>query len=253
MKFRAYLVDDEPLALKRLARLLEETGRFEIAGTATDPEAALLFLFAEDACDVVFLDIQMPGMNGFELLAALPHQPIVIFTTAFDQYALRAFEVNSIDYLLKPVDPEGLERVIRKLDLLGPKAQPDLRELAGELARAMRQEPAVPDRIASRAGERVQFIDLDRVTHFFARDKLTYAAAAGKEYCVDQTITELEQKLERRNFLRIHRATLVNLAWVREVDSWFAGGVLVRLKDEKRTELPVARDRVRALKERMGF
>lgn len=109
------------------------------------------------------------------------------------------------------------------------------------------------DRVASRVGERVQFIDLARVTHFFAQDKLTFAAAGGKNYCVDHTIAELEQKLARRNFLRIHRATLVNLDWVQEVNSWFAGGVLVRLKDDKHTELPVARDRVRALKERLGF
>jgi len=109
------------------------------------------------------------------------------------------------------------------------------------------------DRIASRVGERVQFIDLARITHFFAQDKLTFAACGAKSYCVDFTIAQLEQKLARRNFLRIHRSTLVNLDWVLEVNSWFAGGVLLRLKDEKHTELPVARDRVRALKQRLGF
>jgi DNA-binding LytR/AlgR family response regulator len=84
MKLRAYLADDEPLALKRLARLIEETGRFEIAASATDPEAAVEFL-SRERVDVLFLDIEMPGMNGFELLARLPRQPAVIFTTAFDQ------------------------------------------------------------------------------------------------------------------------------------------------------------------------
>src|SRR5436190_23082757 len=96
---RVFLVDDEPLALKRLARLLKVTGRVEIAGSTIGPEAALEFLSAETV-DALFLDIQMPGLNGFELLARLARQPLVIFTTAFDQYALRAFEVNSIDYLL---------------------------------------------------------------------------------------------------------------------------------------------------------
>jgi two-component system LytT family response regulator len=250
--FRAYLVDDEPLALKRLSRLLEETGQFEIAGSTTDPEAALTFLFCGDGIDVVFLDIQMPGMTGFELLAALPHQPAVIFTTAYDQYALKAFEVNSIDYLLKPVEREQLDRVVRKLERLGTKGQPDLRALLGELAKSLQPEPAA-DRIATRTGDRIQFIDLARITHFFAQDKLTYAAAGGKDYCVDHTISQLEQKLARRNFVRIHRSTLVNVDWIQEVASWFAGGVLVRLKDDKRTELPVARDRVRALKEKLGF
>ncbi|MGE5645984.1 MAG: LytR/AlgR family response regulator transcription factor [Acidobacteriota bacterium] len=250
--FRAYLVDDEGLAVKRLARLLQETGRFEIAGSTTDPEAALEFLFCAGDIDVVFLDIQMPVMNGFELLAALPHQPAVIFTTAYDQYALKAFEVNSIDYLLKPVEREQLDRVIRKLERLGPREQPDLRALLGELAKSL-QTGAAPERIATRTGDRIQFIDLARVTHFFAQDKLTYAAAGGKNYCVDYTIAELEQKLAQRRFVRIHRATLVNVDWVREMDSWFAGGVLVRLNDEKRTELQVARDRLRALKEKLAL
>jgi two-component system LytT family response regulator len=250
--FRAYLVDDEPLALKRLSRLLEETGRFEIVGSTTDPEIALMFLFCAEDIDVVFLDIQMPGMTGFELLAALPHQPVVIFTTAYDQYALKAFEVNSIDYLLKPVEREQLDRVVGKLERLGSKGQPDLKALLGELAKSL-QPDAAPDRIATRTGERIQFIDLAQITHFFAQEKLTFAAAGGKNYCVDYTISDLEQKLARKHFVRIHRSTLVNVDWVQELDTWFAGGVLVRLKDDKRTELPVARDRVRALKEKLGF
>ena len=105
MKLRAYLVDDEPLALERLRRLLERTGRVEVAGSTTEPEEALAALTA-DPPDVCFLDIQMPRLNGFEVLARLPSQPMVVFTTAYDQYALKAFSVNSVDYLLKPVEPE---------------------------------------------------------------------------------------------------------------------------------------------------
>lgn len=104
---RAFLVDDESLALKRLARLLRATNRIEIVGSQTDAEDAITEI-AETQPDLLFLDIQMPVLNGFEMLAQLPFQPIVIFTTAFDQYALRAFEVNSIDYLLKPSKPNNL-------------------------------------------------------------------------------------------------------------------------------------------------
>jgi len=254
-RFRAYLVDDEPLALKRLARLLAETGRFDIAGSSTDPQAALEWL-RTNAVDVLFLDIQMPEMTGFELLARLSEQPTVIFTTAYDQYALKAFEVNSIDYLLKPVDRDQLDRAVKKLDRMISASPADLRAVMEQVAEWLKTpggEPPAPDRIASRLGERTQFIDLARITHFFARDKLTYAAAGGKSYCVDYSISDLEQRLARKDFLRIHRSTLVNLGWVQELDSWFAGGVLVRLKDDKRTELPVARDRVRALKERLGL
>ena len=104
MKLRAYLVDDEPLAIARLTRLLDDTGRVEVIGSATDPEEAVEAL-ASAPPDVCFLDIQMPRLNGFEVLARLPVQPIVVFTTAHEQYALEAFAVNSVDYLLKPVDP----------------------------------------------------------------------------------------------------------------------------------------------------
>src|SRR2546421_11480275 len=114
---RAYLVDDEMLALKRLSRLLQATGRIELLGSTTDPATALKFLNSETV-DILFLDIQMPGMNGFELLSNLTVQPMVIFTTAYDEYALRAFGVNSIDYLLKTVEPEQLDRALRQLELL---------------------------------------------------------------------------------------------------------------------------------------
>jgi two-component system LytT family response regulator len=254
MKFRAYIVDDEPLAVRRLERLLAASGRFDIAGSTTDPEAAIAFLACERV-DVLFLDIQMPGRNGFELLAALAEQPAVIFTTAYDQYALKAFEVNSIDYLLKPIEPQQLERAAAKLDRLRGVRQEWLEHAVLEkLAHSLRTpEPRYLDRVASRAGERVQLLELNRITHFFAQDKLTYAAAGGRNYSVDHSISELELRLDPRRFLRIHRSILLNLDWVREVDAWFSGRVLVRLKDDARTELTVARDRVRALKERLGY
>jgi len=246
---KAYLVDDEPLAIRRLRRLLEATGRFEIAGATSDPEEALEFL-SHECVDVVFLDIQMPGMTGFELLARLAEPPLVIFTTAYDRFALKAFDVHSIDYLLKPIEPAQLDRAIAKLDRMRGGARPDLRAIVEQVAATLQKRE--PERIATRSGERIQLIDLSRITHFFAQDKLTYAAAGGKQFCVDYTIAELEERLARKNFVRIHRAMLVNVAWVQEIDAWFGGGVLVRLRDDTHTELPVARDRVRALKDRLG-
>ena len=144
---RAYLVDDEPLAIERLGRLLVSAGGLRIAGSATDPAEALDFLNRE-SIDVLFLDIQMPGMNGFELLSRLNEQPFVIFTTAYDEYALKAFEVNSIDYLLKPVEPELLARALKKLERLRPSAKqdwqrnPELPALLKELAASLRGERA---------------------------------------------------------------------------------------------------------------
>jgi two-component system LytT family response regulator len=261
-RLRAYLVDDEPLAIERLQRLLASFDSLRIAGCATDPEEAINFLNRESSeiIDLLFLDIQMPGMNGFEMLSRLNTQPFIIFTTAYDEYALKAFEVNSIDYLVKPIDPEQLARALKKLDRLRPSTKadwqrnPELPALLKELAASLRGErPEYPRRIASRVGERITFLDLNAVTHFLARDKLTYALVNGREHCVDQTIIELERHLDPAKFLRVHRSALVNVDWIHEVNSWFAGKVVLSLKDTQRTRIPVARDRVRSLKSRMGI
>jgi len=248
---RAYSVDDERLAVQRLSRLLDASGRVQIAGSATDPEAALEFLRSHPV-DVLFLDIQMPGLTGFELLDRLDAPPLVIFTTAYDQYALNAFEVNSIDYLLKPIEPERLEHALDKLERLRSQPPPDIRalarELAAELAPARRLE-----RIASRVGERTTVLETSRVSHFVARDKLTFAIVNGREHVIDYTLTDLEARLDARRFVRIHRSTVVNASFVQELFPAVDGGVLVRLKDEPKTELSVARDRVRELKQRLGI
>lgn len=255
MKLRAYLVDDEPLALERLRRLLERTERVKVIGSTTEPEEAVVALTA-DPPDVCFVDIQMPRLNGFEVLARLPSQPMIIFTTAYDEYALKAFGVNTIDYLLKPVEPESLERALDKVERLrglGQLTPPDLQALLSQLTVSLRDaRPEYPDRIASRLGDRLWFIDLDRVAYFYAEDKLTYAVSEGKAYCVDHAIAQLERKLDPRKFLRIHRGTVVNLAWIKEVTSLPGGGLNVRLKDARNTDLTVARDRTRDFKARIG-
>jgi two-component system LytT family response regulator len=247
---QAFVLDDEPLAVRRLSRMLVDTGRVEIAGTGSDPVDAVEWLSAHKV-DVLFLDIQMPGMDGFEALSMLNPQPLVVFTTAYDQYALQAFEVNSIDYLLKPIEERHLLRALDKIERL--KGGGISQDLASQLASLLQsRQPAYPERIATRLGERIQFLDLDQVTHFFAKDKLTYAATKTKNYVVGYTISELEQKLNPKHFCRIHRSTLLNLAYVLELDAWFEGRVLARLKDEKRTELQVSRDRAQELKKRLG-
>ncbi len=247
---RAFLIDDEPLALRRLERMLKDTGRIEIAGSSSDPVEAIDKI-SDSKADVLFLDIEMPGLNGFELLKALDEQPLVVFTTAYNQYALKAFEVNSVDYLLKPIEKEQLDRALRKLERNLSAPRPDLSVLIQELLAQKRV--AYPERIASKVGDKVEFVDLSRVTHFYAGDKLTYAGTEAKCYMVDSTIAELEAKLDPKQFVRIHRSTLVNLEYVHELYSYFAGRMLVRLKDTKKTELTVARDRVRDLKERLGI
>jgi two-component system, LytTR family, response regulator len=253
---RAFLLDDEELATRRLSRLLEETGQVEIAGVANDPVAALTAV-AQTRFDVLFLDIEMPELTGFEFLARLHGQdPLVVFTTAFNEYALRAFEVNSIDYLVKPVSADALARALRKVErVLGGQAPREpLQALVAQLSAALQQKTVdYPARISSKIGDKVEFIELARVTHFYAEEKLTFAAVGAKSYIIDATIAELEVRLDPRRFVRVHRSTMVNVDYVQEMFSYFGGKMLVRLKDEKKTEVTVARERVKELREKMGI
>jgi two-component system LytT family response regulator len=244
---RAYVVDDERLAVQRMTRLLEETGRVDVVGAATDPADALAYL-SEHRVDVLFLDIQMPRFTGFQVIEQLAHAPAIVFTTAYDAYALNAFAVNAVDYLLKPVDAERLDRA---LDRLATPPAADVRALARQLAVELAPSRKL-ERLASRVGERTIVIDVARVTHFVARDKLTFAVAGGREHVVDCTLTDLEQRLDPRRFVRIHRGTIVNAGFVQEL---YPGvdGVIARLKDDGKSELHVSRDRVRHLKDRLGI
>jgi two-component system LytT family response regulator len=210
------------MALDDVTLRLERGEFLAIAGPSGTGKSTLL------AVDAVFLDIEMPGINGFELLARLPEQPLVIFTTAYDQYALKAFEVNSIDFLLKPVDQEQLARALRKLERLRsagkPKwmRQPEMQALLHELAASLRPSPQdYPERIASRVGERTHLVELSAVTHFFARDKLMYAVAAGATPVWTRALRSSSggwTRMKRlKRFIRIHRAIL---GWRKCIRDW---------------------------------
>jgi two-component system, LytTR family, response regulator len=194
----------------------------------------------------------MPGLTGFEMLARLDSDVAVVFTTAYDRYAIEAFGVNSVDYLLKPIEPERLDRALDKLERFGSRPRPDVRALARELAAELAPNRRL-ERVASRVGERTTVLDVARIGHFASKDKLTFAVVNGHEHAIDYTLAELEARLDSRRFARIHRATIVNIALVQELFPAVDGGVVVRLKDERKTELSVARDRVRELKERLGI
>jgi two-component system LytT family response regulator len=252
VKRRVFLVDDEELALRRLARMLEATERVEIAGLSTDPAGAvdaIAAIAAAGALDLVFLDISMPELDGFGVAARLPPQVMVVFTTAHDEHALRAFEVDAIDYLLKPVRDADLRRALDKLDRLRALPAADAHaQLAAAMARIAKLAPAAPARIASRLGDRVHFVELERITHFVAQDKLTYAHAGDRSYVVEPTIAELEGR--HAEFVRIHRSTLVRLSAIVELHA-APDGTRVRLSDGR--ELAVARERVRSVRDRLGL
>jgi two-component system LytT family response regulator len=251
----AFLVDDEILALDRLERLLAEDGRVRVMGRSQDPVEAAAAI-DETNPNVLFLDIQMPERDGFALLAGLKRQPLVVFVTAFDGYALKAFETNGVAYLLKPVAPAKLSAAIDKVSRIagGAEAPPDFRSIFAELEKKIAKPSGAsyPARISSRTGDRVEFIDLTRVTHFYADDKLTFAATDAKHYALDWTISQLAEKLDPNRFQRVHRGTIVNLEAVSELYSYFGGKWIVKLKDGK-TQVTVAKERARELREKLGL
>ena len=254
IRLRLFLVDDEPLALKRLERLLSQRNDVEVVGASRDPVQAIRQM-QQRAYDVLFTYIQMPELSGFQMLTHLKPQPLVVFTTAYSEYALRAFDVHSVDYLVKPIEENQLDRALQKLKRMrnGLQSPLDIENLLRQLTSALPPPREYSSRLPSRTGDRVEFVDVAHVTHFYANEKLTYAATAKKAYAVDSTIAELEASLDPSRFVRVHRSTIVNLHFVVEVYSWFSDRMMVRINDGKGTELTVARDRVKSLKAKLGL
>lgn len=251
-KLKVFLVDDEPLALKRLSRLLAETGKVEIAGQTTEPLKALQII-SNTELDALFLDIQMPELTGFELLQKLDRYPPVIFTTAFDEYALRAFEVYSVDYLLKPIEAARLEKALNKLEKIAAEKPDETTANLRKLLEDLSPKPLL-ERLPSRIGGKVQILDVREIAYFFAEDKMTFAGNFdGKNFPLDYSLSELEKRLAERTFLRVHRNSIVNVNFIEEVHGWFSGQVMIRLKTAGKKEIIVSRDRLKTLKQFLGI
>ena len=252
MSVRAVIVDDEPLARTRLKRLLAAHPAIEIAGEAGDGEAACR-LIEEVSPDLVFLDVQMPGLSGFDVLARLETRPRVIFITAHDEFAVRAFEEQAVDYLLKPVEPARLERALARVtatDAAGARVE---EERLARLIVAVERQSAGPRRIAVRRGPKVILVEPASILFCRAEDKYTVLYTAEGEHILDRTIEDLEQSLDPSTFLRIHRSVLVNLAFVRDLTAVEGGRFVVSLKDQPGTTLYASRAGARLLRDRLGF
>jgi two-component system LytT family response regulator len=252
MSLRAVIVDDEPLARTRLKRLLAAHPAIEIAGEAGDGEAACR-LIDEVSPDLVFLDVQMPGLSGFDVLARLDPRPRVIFITAYDEFAVRAFEEQAVDYLLKPVEPARLERALERVtgtDSAGARVE---EERLARLIEAVERRRTGPRRIAVRRGPKVVLVEPASILFCRAEDKYTVLYTAEGEHILDRTIEDLEQSLDPSMFLRIHRSVLVNLACVRDLTALEGGRFVVSLKDQAGTTLYASRAGARLLREKLGF
>lgn len=251
LPIRAIIVDDEPLARERLRRLLAESDTaIEIVAEAGDGGRAVE-LAVELAPDVMFLDIQMPALDGFDVVELLPTpRPHIVFVTAFDHHALRAFEVHALDYLTKPVRLGRLKDTLARLSDAGARRTAAVG--IGALIDERRAAPAARPlrRITVRAGRRLRVAGLEEVRWFEACEKTVMAHLVGGAYPVDFTLDSLEERLDAGTFIRVHRSYLVNASLVRELVPWFAGGYVLRLVDG--AEVPVARRRVRSVRGLLG-
>jgi two-component system LytT family response regulator len=255
MIYRALLIDDEPLALQRMRRLLAaHADQISLVGEATDGQAGRE-LVEQLRPDLVFLDIEMPGLNGFEVLQGLAHLPLVIFVTAYDAYAIRAFEENSVDYLLKPVEPERLAASVQKLQRLLAQPEQALALAQQQLQQALVQwQPkAAPASLPVRVGDRVIFVRLAEVAYCQAEDKYAYLHTLdGRKHLVEGSLTALEAKLPA-HFLRVSRAEIINKDLVKEVSRLFSGKFLVKLQDKAQTEVTTGSSYAEAVRAWLGW
>ncbi len=216
---KALLIDDERLARTELRRLLEKHPDIEIAGEARNAEEALDQIGRLEP-ELLFLDIQMPGCNGFELLEKLERVPLVIFTTAYDEYALKAFEVNALDYLLKPVAPDRLAAALARIS--GAKPRP---AVGGD------------QRIFVKDGERCWFVALKDIVLLESEGNYTRLFFGANRPLVLRSLNYLEERLDPALFFRASRKHILNLKFIDGIDAWANGGFLVRLKGGFQVEM----------------
>jgi len=254
---RAVVVDDEELARRRLRSLLDVVDDLEVVAEADSGPDAVEAIDAQRP-DLVFLDIDLPVFDGFEVLKRVGSPPPVVFTTAHDRFALKAFEASGVDYLLKPIGREELDRALRKLRrLIDGGRRADLERRLQELIARWDTSSSAPtylERLPVRIGERIFIVDAGDVTRFEAEDKYVYVCtAAGKRYIVDFTLAELEERLEPRRFVRVHRSTIVNVDHVAEIQVWFGGKYRLLLRDKEGTRVTVSKGMARNLRSVVPF
>jgi two-component system LytT family response regulator/two-component system response regulator LytT len=253
---RTLVVDDEQLAREELCFLLEQTGKVEIVGQAPDGPSALK-LTDELEPDLLFLDVQMPGLTGFEVARRLIGQedaPRIVFVTAFDQYAVDAFSVNAVDYLLKPVDAgrleQTLERVRRQLASVQAARLPLSPADLEKVIEAVQARQDRRDQLALRVGERFVLVQADEIVHASLVDEsivvVTNTMSGSSNY---RTLDDLQARLDPKVFWRVHRSHLVNITKIKEIVPWFSRNYLLKMKDAKSTEIPVSRTQTRRLRE----
>jgi two-component system LytT family response regulator len=243
---RAIVIDDERLARKELINLLNQLETVEVVGEAVNVDDAKEKI-EQLQPDVIFLDIQMPEKTGFDLLEELDHVPHVIFTTAYDEYALKAFQVNALDYLLKPIEPKRLEDAVNKL--LGKIDEISKKDEEGALA--SQKKLTLEDQVFVKDGDRCWFVRLSNVRLFESDGNYIKVYFDNFKPMIHKSLNALDERLDEKSFFRASRKHIINLGWVEGIEPWFNGGLVVTLKGGDRIE--VSRRQAARFKEMMSL
>jgi len=243
---KAIIIDDERLARNELRKLLSDFPEIEIVAEGANANEGLEKIETINP-DLVFLDIQMPGKTGFDMLAELDKAPHVIFTTAYDEYALKAFEVNALDYLLKPVEPRRLADAIQKLHIQEEKEQ----TLNGGDVNVNRDMLREDDQVFVKDGERCWFVKLSEIRLFESVGNYAKVFFGPNKPLILKSLNALEERLDEKTFFRANRKHIVNLRLIDKIEPYFNGGLLLEMKGGEKIE--VSRRQTVKFKEMMSL
>lgn len=230
-KLSVIIIDDEPLARERIRELLKVDGEIEITAECKDGKEAAEKINKHKP-DLIFLDIQMPKMNGFDVITKLEKIPAIIFVTAYDEYAIKAFEINAMDYLLKPFDKERFHTALSRAKDSLSNDTPVLNEkIASLLSGLEKQKDNFVERFVIKSGGRIYFVNASEVDWFEADGNYIKLHAGSKTELIRETIKNLEEKLSPEHFLRVHRSAIVKIESIKELVNWFSGEYKIKLKN----------------------
>lgn len=247
---RVLIVEDEKLAADRLSTLLQTCdSSIEPVAIAPSVQKAVELLKLKPQLDLIFMDIQLADGLSFEIFEQVPVEVPVIFTTAYDTYAIRAFKVNSIDYLLKPIDEDELQSAIKKFRKLKPTAAPGLGALEQAMQLLSNGNKTYKNRFVVKVGEHLHMIPVEEVEYFYSYDKGTFLQTiAGKRYTLDYTMEQLEQLLDSNLYFRVNRGYLVSIKAVKDIIAWSNSRLKLELHHPAPTEVVVSREKVQQFK-----
>jgi len=228
MAIKTIIIDDERLARNELKKLLNDFKDIEIIEEAANVDDGIMKIETLNP-DLIFLDIQMPGKTGFDLLAEVEKAPKVIFTTAYDEYAIKAFEVNALDYLMKPIEPKRLSDAIQKLLHEIQKEKQDSQHLRGTLT--------IEDQVFVKDGERCWFVKLNEIRLFESVGNYAKVFFGTNKPLILKSLNNLEERLDNKTFFRANRKHIINLRWIEKIEPYFNGGLLVELKGGEKVEI----------------